>query len=69
MVHTARHYLPDWSKCTDLVGSADWCGDDPRAEIYYEDAFTWFNNRFSADKIDSEKFNEDTFDVVIMDAL
>ena len=70
MVQVSREHLPTWSDCSDLVDSADWCGDDERAEIYYEDALAWFNNRFSdTEKIDSPEFEEEPFDVLIMDAL
>ena len=69
MVNVSRESLPDWSDCSDLHGSADWCGDDKRAELFYEDALAWFMNRFSDDKIDSDEFKEDPFDIIIMDAL
>ena len=66
MVMTSKEYLPDWNTCTDLLGSAEWCGDDERADMIYGDAFAWFNDRFS-DKM--KKFEEEPFDVLIMDAL
>lgn len=70
MVSFSRKYLPDWNTCSDIVGSADWCGDDRRAQIFYEDGVAWFQNRFSDDgKIESEEFKEERFDVLIMDAL
>jgi len=70
MVEVSRKALPEWSDCSDIVGSAAWCGDDERADIYYEDAMAWFNNRFSEEsKIDSEEYREDPFDILIMDAL
>jgi len=69
MVKVSRKFLPDWNDCSDILGSADWCGDDERAEIYCEDALAWFNNRFSDAKIDTEEFQEEQFDVLIMDAL
>jgi len=47
----------------------EWCGDDSRAELHYEDAIAWFKNRFSEDRIDSEEYDEEPFDVMIMDAL
>lgn len=47
-----------------LEGSADSCFDDPRVELYCEDAFAWFINRFGG----GEKL-EEQFDVIIMDAL
>lgn len=66
MVTVSREFLPDWNNCTDLVGGADWCGDDERADMYYVDAFGWFNDRF-AEGVDIKK--EERFDVLIMDAL
>uniref|UniRef100_A0A7S3V6I4 PABS domain-containing protein n=1 Tax=Chaetoceros debilis TaxID=122233 RepID=A0A7S3V6I4_9STRA len=70
MVSFSREHLPDWNTCSDPEGSAIWCGDDDRAEMYYEDGLAWFNNRFSDDsRIDTEEFREEPFDVLIMDAL
>jgi len=66
MVVTSREHLPEWSNCTDLLGSADWCGDDERAHIIYGDAIAWFNDRFSTK---TKKVEEEPFDVLIMDAL
>jgi len=65
MVEAAREYLPDWSDCSDLQGSADWCGDDPRADVLYKDALAWFSDRFG----EHATVDEDPFDVIIMDAL
>jgi spermidine synthase len=64
MVNVSRQHLPEWSDCSDMVGSASWCGDDPRAKIYYEDALTWFKTRYS----DGGK-SDALMDVIIMDAL
>jgi spermidine synthase len=69
MVNASRTYLPEWNTCSDLEMGTEWCGDDNRAEIYYEDAVAWFKNRFSVKKIDSEEYKEEQFDVIIMDAL
>jgi len=70
MVDVSHTYLPDWNDCSDIVGSAAWCGDDDRADLHYEDAFAWFIERFSEEgKIDQEEYKEEKFDVVIMDAL
>jgi S-adenosylmethionine decarboxylase proenzyme len=66
MVQVSREYLPDWNDCSDLVDSAQWCGDDKRAEMNYVDAFGWFNSRF-ADDVEIDE--EEKFDVLIMDAL
>eukprot|EP00538_Stauroneis_constricta_P000422 CAMPEP_0119568268 /NCGR_PEP_ID=MMETSP1352-20130426/38409_1 /TAXON_ID=265584 /ORGANISM="Stauroneis constricta, Strain CCMP1120" /LENGTH=947 /DNA_ID=CAMNT_0007617637 /DNA_START=95 /DNA_END=2938 /DNA_ORIENTATION=+ len=64
MVEVSTQYLPEWSDCSDIAGSTDSCLDDPRVEIYYEDAFKWFDDRFPIDGPLIE-----AFDVVIMDAL
>lgn len=68
MVYSSKEYIPEWSDCSDIVGSEDWCGDDPRAELYYEDALAWFIDRFSEDGKFSDEEHE-KFDLIIMDAL
>lgn len=65
MVKLSREYLPQWSDCSMLEGSVGNCFDDPRVELYCEDAFAWFIDRFSGDK----KNSVEPFDVIIMDAL
>lgn len=73
MVNVSHTYLQDWSDCSDLKGSANWCGDDSRVELYYEDALSWFINRFGDNDVDNvisdKKLVEEPFDVLIMDAL
>lgn len=63
MVRVSREHLPGWSDCSNLVGSAAWCMDDPRADVRYENALTWFSDNY-ANTASSEKL-----DVIIMDAL
>ena len=46
MVQVSREYLPEWSNCSNLVGSAPCCFDDPRAEVFFTDAIAWFIERF-----------------------
>jgi spermidine synthase len=66
MVNVSREYLPEWSYCGNLVGSAASCFDDPRTHVYFEDAIAWFTNHF----LDAKSLNpNDQFDIVIMDAL
>jgi spermidine synthase len=65
MVNVSRRFLPDWSDCSNIVGSSDNCFDDARVELYLEDAFKWFEDRFLA----GDNAPEDAFDVIIMDAL
>jgi Spermine/spermidine synthase domain/S-adenosylmethionine decarboxylase len=66
MVDASKIALLEWNDCSDLVGSADSCFDDPRAEIYLEDAVGWFIDRFNKNESISEV---EKFDVIIMDAL
>lgn len=64
MVITSRTHIPQWSDCSKLVGSADSCFNDPRAEVYYTDAIAWFIENFGGESDLREKY-----DVIIMDAL
>ena len=64
IVGLSKDYLPGWSDCSNIEGSAPWCFDDERAEPRYEDAMAFFVDRFSgATSMDEQ------FDVIIMDAL
>lgn len=65
MVSISREYLPEWSDCSDFEGSSDWCGNDRRSRIFYEDAVQWFQKRY----LDTENIEDDLFDVIIMDAM
>jgi len=66
MVNICRQYLPEWNSCSNLVGSAASCFDDPRTEVIYTDAISWFIERFGdEDNIDKSQL----YDVIIMDAL
>jgi spermidine synthase len=69
MVDASKKYLPEWNTCSDLEMGTEWCGDDVRAEFHYEDAVTWFKSRFSVKKMNSTEYEEEKFDVIIMDAL
>jgi spermidine synthase len=64
MINVSREHLPEWSDCSDLVGSSAWCGDDPRAHIFAEDALAWFRSRYG-----NNRRSESPIDVIIMDAL
>lgn len=66
MVDVSMEYIPNWSDCSDLVGSADVCFDDPRATLYFEDALAWFITRYYKEQL---KDTKDLLDVIIMDAL
>lgn len=76
MVDVSRKYLPEWNDCRLSSPStfvredqgesySQSCFDDPRTTIYYEDAVTWFLERFG----ENATKNEPGFDVLIMDAL
>mmetsp|Transcript_21922 Transcript_21922/g.52175 ORF Transcript_21922/g.52175 Transcript_21922/m.52175 type:complete len:861 (+) Transcript_21922:178-2760(+) len=65
MVEVSRQYIPSWSDCSLLEGSAPSCFDDPRVEVQYRDAFQWFIDNYPTDK----PALIDPFDVIIMDAL
>jgi len=82
MVDVSRKHIPEWNDCSDFIGSdVIWCGDDKRAEMYYEDAIGWFKDNFGSDddtfgevdeeeEEDNENFEEEKpFDILIMDAL
>jgi spermidine synthase len=64
VVDLSKKYLPEWSDCSMLAGSAADCFEDARTELHCEDAFGWFIHRYGGDKI-----LEEPFDVIIMDAL
>lgn len=68
MVNASKQYLPEWSDCSDIEGSASWCVDDPRVKMYYQDALAWFVDRYSSGK-ESQESAEPQLDVIIMDAL
>jgi len=61
MVEIARQYLPMMNNCTDLIGVADVCFDDERANIVYQDGRTYF--------VDNHNKLDHKYDVIIMDAL
>ena len=66
MVQASREFLPEWSSCAGLSGSADSCFDDPRSEIYFRDAIAWFISRYLKE---DDLNDEDLLDIIIMDAL
>lgn len=67
MVEMSKKVLPFWSDCSMLKESTKSCFDDPRVETYYLDAFKWFIDRYSDDN--NGKYDDEPFDVIIMDAL
>lgn len=73
MIDVSRKYLPEWSSCDNLVGSTASCFDEPRANVYTEDALAWFIDRFYTDGEQEANAkgldNAEPMDVIIMDAL
>ena len=65
MVDVSRRYLLEWSDCTNLVGSAKWCGDDLRAEVRYEDWLAYFTNRYES----TEQIKDQLFGAIVIDAV
>ena len=80
-VQLARDHMPEWNDCSDMQppqatesdrldysrgNRSSSCFDDPRTELYLEDAIAWFLNRFGNKDQTAE---DDKFDIVIMDAL
>ena len=65
IANVCREHLPEWSNCSDLMGSASWCMKDLRAAMYYKNALAWFMNQYGGGR----KSNNDTMDVIIMDVL
>ena len=64
IVNLSKEYMPEWSDCSDLNGSASWCFDDPRTKLHHVDALKWFVDRYS-----SVESTIEPMDVVIMNAL
>ncbi|KAL7577423.1 hypothetical protein ACA910_004710 [Epithemia clementina (nom. ined.)] len=87
-VNLARKYLPEWNDCRDLTTMLQnqnktavdvktkseyvSCFEDPRAELYFDNALTWFIERFGSvegEKKSASLTEEKKFDVIIVDAL
>ena len=75
LANISRTYLPEWSDCSDILGSeVTSCFDEPRATVHFADAFGFFLNEFGDSETDSsddtdDDDDEDLFDVIVMDAL
>jgi len=61
---SAKILYPAWNSCNDYFNSTNSCFDDPRADVRYEDALSWFIDRYL-----KEDPRETKFDIIIMDAL
>ncbi len=69
-INLCRVHIPEWSDCSDLVGSSGGsCFDDERARVYFQDAFKYFIDRFGDENTrDGKPEEKELFDVIIMDA-
>lgn len=68
MVELCQDYLSEWNDCSNLVGSAPSCFDDPRANVIYMDAVAWFTEHFG-NQTEGAIDPSQRYDVIIMDAL
>jgi spermidine synthase len=68
VIELSRRYLPSYSNCT-AFGTPS-CFDDPRADVFAQDFFEWFDENMGADICDkrSEKSNL-LYDVIVLDLL
>lgn len=64
MVAFSKEHLPEWSDCSNLIGSSTSCFNDKRAELFCEDAVHFFIDRYLENDGSAEPY-----DVIIMDAL
>jgi hypothetical protein len=60
LIDLVQEHMPYMSNCTDLVGRADNCLDDPVTHLIVDDAMQWFLKRDP---------QQPKFDVVIVDAI
>jgi spermidine synthase/S-adenosylmethionine/arginine decarboxylase-like enzyme len=65
LVALSRKFLPRFSNCSDLVGRAANCFDDPLADIHYNDGRQWFIDRYGGDQVAQYQ----SYDVILVDAL
>jgi hypothetical protein len=59
IVDITKEFMPAMSNCSDIIGSADICYDDKRAELIYGNAFSYI----------AEHADSSDFDVMIVDML
>lgn len=67
LVEISRKYLPTFSNCSDLVGRAENCFDNPLTNLHFADGQQWFIDRYGlhvADNGSQQKFN-----VILVEAL
>lgn len=63
LIEMLRTHLSEWNNCSNLVGVAPKCMDDPRVEIHAVDPVRWFIDQYG------EEGAGPTFDVIFMDSL
>ena len=67
VVNLSKEHLPQWQDCSSISHhevTAEWCFDDARASVRFEDAIAYFKSNFG-----QTQSHENPFDVIIMDAL
>ena len=68
VVQLSKEHLPQWQDCSSIShheNAAEWCFDDARASVRFEDAMAYFKMNFGQ----AHNIREKPFDVIIMDAL
>lgn len=65
LIGISREYLPTMSDCSDFVGRAENCFDDPLLNLLHQDGHKYFMDRYAKE----EEITAEKFDVIIIDAL
>lgn len=68
VVQLSKEHLPQWQDCSSIShheDAAEWCFDDTRASVRFEDAIAYFITNFGHANENREK----PYDIIIMDAL
>ncbi|KAG7357242.1 spermidine synthase [Nitzschia inconspicua] len=68
LIEIVKTHLPMMSDCSDLIGRAANCFDDPLTNLVVEDAKGWFMQRYGPGALKPAS-EEELFDVVIVDAI
>lgn len=66
LVDIAREHLAYMNDCSDIIGVADNCFDDAKTTLIYDNAHTWFKDRYG--KTATKGKAVEKFDVIILDA-
>lgn len=68
VIELSRKYLPSYSNCTGYGTPS--CFDDPRADVYAQDFFKWFDEHLGSDICDNrDQKGNLLYDVIILDLL